>query len=301
MAEVDQIKTHLNSIVDIIDTGFVTTLNEMINEIDLAFDYVDKTVIKKLYKYSKILERDSEFRASEKQKLKEILKEHEEKLFSICDNKSKLRNIDFEFLNDLRLFGNLLDMNVFKDENKNTKRTLVNYINSLYMTVTFGNTENFDESIENLTQQMNDFIQITKSKYEKQNEVEQNTQSNEQSNSSKGSKHQSKYRNKNEQVPEEIGNLFATIMENPEVMNMAQDLSKQFKNGNVNPMSMITSLMSGKSNPKLDNIVNKITSDVERKIEMGQIDPTRLQEQTASIMQAMNKTDLSALQKFIKK
>lgn len=301
MAEVDQIKTHLNSIVDIIDTGFVTTLNEMINEIDLAFDYVDKTVIKKLYKYSKILERDSEFRASEKQKLKEILKEHEEKLFSICDNKSKLRNIDFEFLNDLRLFGNLLDMNVFKDENKNTKRTLVNYINSLYMTVTFGNTENFDESIENLTQQMNDFIQITKSKYEKQNEIEQNTQSNEQSNSSKGSKHQSKYRNKNEQVPEEIGNLFATIMENPEVMNMAQDLSKQFKNGNVNPMSMITSLMSGKSNPKLDNIVNKITSDVERKIEMGQIDPTRLQEQTASIMQAMNKTDLSALQKFIKK
>ena len=108
-------------------------LSRFINEIDLSFDYVDKSVIDRLRKMLRKMDNEEEYNRFTNDTLIK-LREYEKNISYIMMSKRKLRSVDYDFLNNLVLFNDLLDFKIFKDENKNTKRTICTYLYNIYMT-----------------------------------------------------------------------------------------------------------------------------------------------------------------------
>lgn len=84
-----------------------------------------------------------------------------------------------------------------------------------------------------------------------------------------------------------LGNIFQSLMSNNEIMNIATDLSKDIKEENIDPMSLLSSIMSGKPNDKLNKLVSNITNKIETKINNGEIDKDALEQQAQSIMNSV--------------
>lgn len=131
----------------------LNTLNQMTNEFDLVFDYVPKDTIQKLHDYKKRLETDEAYFAAQTSNTYETLEPHHISILTVCNKQRKLKTADFQFLNDVVLFDGILKFDLFRDENKNTKETLVKYLHTLYMTSVV-NTKAPAEVIE-LVQQQN--------------------------------------------------------------------------------------------------------------------------------------------------
>ena len=64
-------------------------------------------------------------------------------------------------------------------------------------------------------------------------------------------------------------------MENKSIMNLAEKVSKDLKNQNINPMELMSGLMTGKNimqNKKFANLVTNLSKEIETKIETGELD-----------------------------
>ena len=262
---------------------FLDTMNQMINEFDLSFDYIGKDTLSKLREYMSKLRDNEDLFDAEMQKIINVVKPFEEQLFMLCTSGSKMKTSQLSFLENLSLFNDLLKFDEFKSENKNTKRELVKYINSFYMSACFL-TLKFDQDVstDELTLELSKFVDSIKTRNE----------ANEKSKNTKDTKRK---------LPRQGGSsggidtsIFDTLFANPELLNMATDISKDMQRQNFNPMSLMSSLLSGKSNPQLNNLVNNITSKIEQKINTGEIDKYKLEEQAANIMSAVQSSDLSS-------
>jgi hypothetical protein len=89
-----------------------------------------------------------------------------------------------------------------------------------------------------------------------------------------------------------LSNIFQSLMANNDIMNIASDLSKDIKNENIDPMSLLTSLMSGQPNDKLNKLVTNITNKIETKINNGEIDKDLLEKQAENIMSSVQNKNL---------
>ena len=78
--------------------------------------------------------------------------------------------------------------------------------------------------------------------------------------------------------------MFKALMSNSGIMNIATDLSKDIQNQNIDPMSMLSGLMSGRPDSKIQDIITNITGKIESKINSGEIDKTELETQAKNIM-----------------
>lgn len=253
-------------ILDILKKNIINSILQFVNEIDLSFDYISKDIIKKLHKFIKQLETDNSVFYTKIDEVNTMLSLYNNNIYTIINSVRKIKKQDFEFLNDICLF-NILDLKLFNDENKNTKKTLVEHLNTIYsftnVLVLFksgGNIEEYLEKLHNIQQSQevdvdnkNDFLtDILKNKG----------------------------RNGKNNDNNELNNLFNTLLNNPTIMNIAQDLSKNLEEDNVNPMNLLSSIMSGKPNATL----NKLTKVIEDKINTGELNTQELESQAENII-----------------
>ena len=286
-------------------------LKKFFNEIDLAFDYVSKSDVEKLNAFLKRLHNENVTKFTST--ILEKLKQYEEKISYIVMSKTKLKSSHFSFLNEVVLFNDILDFSVFANENKNTKRTIVNYLYNMYMSSFVLQSAFADMSnIEDFTKHINKFVSNLKVQNEKPSEIVHEIVPCRTDGFAIG------------KVPKnsiDLGNILSSItgtftgdvfgtgmqsggvggvggvgglgglggvlqslMGNKEIMNLASDLSKDIQNQNLDPMALLSSMMSGKPNSAIDNLVSNITGKIEKKINNGDIDKDLLQTQAQSIL-----------------
>jgi hypothetical protein len=79
-------------------------------------------------------------------------------------------------------------------------------------------------------------------------------------------------------------------MQNGDIMNLATELSKDIQSENLDPMTLLSSMMSGKPDNKIQKLVENITSKIETKINSGEIDQNVLEQQAQSILSTVQNT-----------
>ena len=93
-------------------------------------------------------------------------------------------------------------------------------------------------------------------------------------------------------MPAGFENIMSNLMGNKDILNIATEISDQMKNEQINPMAMLSGLMSGKMDPSLTNLVSKVQESVENKISSGEINKQQFEEQAKNIIQTVNSSDL---------
>lgn len=207
-----------------------------------------------------------------------------------------MKTAEYDFLKDIVLFNGLLKFEVFKDENKNTKLSLVKYLHTIYMSVFvlhFGMVSGGD--VDSLTQHLSGFVKGIRDKMLEEQAVLS------EGSSKKRKQHQS---NRLPQAPSQtapvqnFGNLMESLMQNNEIMNLATDLSRDIQSQNLDPMMLLSSIMSGKPNETVQNLVSNITNKIESKINNGEIDKGMLEQQAQSIMSSVQNSGGDIQQMF---
>ena len=103
---------------------------------------------------------------------------------------------------------------------------------------------------------------------------------------------------KNPNTMNDVNKLMSDLMGNKEIMSIANDVSKQFQEKNIDPSKIMSSLLSGNlNNPELKDIFENVSNTIEQKINDGTIDKTALESQTNSIMSQISKTNLGDILK----
>lgn len=323
-----------------IDNELEKTINNFINEIDIGFDYIDKKIITKLRKFIKIFIKDSS--EPKMNKINEIfnnLKVYENDLVYITITKNKLKTSDFNFMNNIILFD-IIHFELFKNENKNTKRTLTNYLYNIYMSCFFLhiglngsiNDDNLNHFINNLQSKLKIHNEQTMSIPKKNKKIIQKSNSSNIASTSnisnmtnianianmhnmsdptselqkmmRGylSQNVSKMFNSNNEddidddeekpIPDfmnnQFGNIIKNLMSNGEIMNIATELSKDIQNENIDPMVLLSSLMSGKPNDKIEKLIKNISVKIEDKINKGDINEELLKKETDNILNSFD-------------
>jgi len=240
-------------------TEYISTLVQMVNEIDLVFDYVDKNVVIGLKQYIESFN-DAKFAKEHIEKFIEDVKPYYDKIRKIT-GPSKVKSRDFDFLSELELFSGLMVFDVFRDENKNTKRTLVKYIETMYVAacVASDRVSSLDVFLETIE--------------EEQKQEEQKT--------------------RGVVAAGGIDQVFGSLLKNKDIMNMASELTRDLKDSNIDPMTIMSSIMSGTPNTEVTNLVSSITNKIENRINSGEINRDELEKQAQSMMSAIRGSDLA--------
>ena len=292
---------------NILKTQLLKILNDFTRELDLSFEYINKDVLNVLTKRIKSCENnDIKFKSLYTDILSHL--DSYKSQLQIA-NKDKVRTHELDFLNDIVLLG--CSFKVFSDEKKNTKKTLVNYLHEFYTVSSFLNIVNNDnvndDSIFNTIQNM----------------VEQLTLKSELQPQEISSKTNNTKKNKNN----DLGNLaglsdlsclsglgglgdidmegfdkiketplfsqFNELMQNKDIMNLANELTSEIQMNDIDPLTIMSSLMSGNlQDNKLNNLINTIGGKITQKINDGDIDKDMLENHANKFI---NKDDLMSL------
>jgi hypothetical protein len=76
-------------------------------------------------------------------------------------------------------------------------------------------------------------------------------------------------------------------MQNGEIMNLATDLSRDIQSQNIDPMMLLSSIMTGKPDDRVQNLITNISSKIETKINSGEIDKDILEQQAQTILSSV--------------
>jgi len=269
----------MNNLVDVRPT-LKTSLTNFINEIDLVFEYIDKSKVKALRKFLNKLN-DSTYLDNFAKEICSKLEKYKEPISKIVISNGKIKSSNFDFLNELVLFDNILEFSSFKDENKNTKRTIVKYLHNVYMScfvLQFGSKDN-QQFIGNFIQEIAAATQQQKSNT--------NATTTNQTTTPTGS---------TTTTPTDgFQNIFQSLMSNKELVSIANDLTKDIQKENLDPMALLSSMMSGKPDPKITNLVNTITGKIEEKINNGDIDKKMLEDQANTLLSTVSSSGMPNL------
>jgi hypothetical protein len=268
---------------NILKKEVLKVLNQFINEVELSFDYIDKRKIIEATKQISKFEKDENIFNEFIKNFISKNKQYESLLYKIVSSNSKIKSSEFEFLDNIELLN--IKFNIFNKENKNTKKTLIKYIYNIYMSCSvvynFSNIE--DQNFDGFLKFMNDF----KLNLEESNKKEINS-------CSKANNKKNKKKNNNQEMFGSLNDLNGLIgsnlTNNPNIMNLANEIAKDIEKENIDPMTILSSMMSGSSNPTVNNLVKNITNKLENKINTGEIDGNLLEEQAQNMMKAVEDT-----------
>jgi len=274
----------------ILKTQLLKNLDDFIRELDISFEYIDKTLLKKAkQKVEKSQTNDIKF--------KELYLSLYNTLEKYKDNlhlSIKVKSIDLEFLNSIKILD--IPFDSFKDEKKNTKKTLVNYLKEFYitsnflrciMTNDFSLNDEIADLINKLTIDVNPEQNILISK-EKINEIADLS---------------SMLNSSNNQPMNDILGTLNGFMQNKEIMNIATELTNDIQSQKIDPMNIMNSLLTGNLNDsKITSLVSSISEKITSKIANGDIDKNMLEEHANTFMNKLtSNNDLMNLAKNFKK
>jgi len=279
----------------LIKNEILSTLVSFITQLDLVFDYINNEYINKLRDFSTTLNDDITL-LNFSETTYNILKQYESNLSYIIMGKHKIKSSDYNFLNNITLFNNILEFNVFQDENKNTKKTIVSYLYNLYMScfiLKFGRQTDTTEFGQNLTSFIENLQKVSQEPTNSKNKKKKHNRHSQHTNNNSHSQHTNNNNMSMNNIMNLINNpsnlngldnVFKSLMSNNELMNIANDLSADIQNQNIDPLTLLTSMMSGKPNNQIQNLVNNVTKKIEHKINKGEIDKSLLESQAKNIL-----------------
>jgi hypothetical protein len=284
---------------ELIKKELFKNVDAFLNELELTMDYLDPQVIPSIRKYMEKIDTDKE----EFNKFLDYTTQHlgsfESKISAVLFSNKKIKSDFYNFLNGVTLFSNILSFRVFENESKNTKKGLIKYLYSIYMSSVFLNqTKDTTNETDILQNKLSEFV----SKIQQEAETALQAEDIKQNKPSSSSKH--KRRNaisvghSNLPHPDPsilaglggnlgggMGDIMESILGNKEILNIATDISQKMQSQQINPMSMLSSLMTGNiENTPLQGLVEEIQQKVEDKINTGEIDKSKLEDQAKSIM-----------------
>lgn len=258
-----------DSLQNVIRKELVSTMTLFANQIELQFDYIDIKVIEEINKCIEKCNKDDEYFKEFVETVKSRLQEYSHNISSIVLTKRKISKNQYTFMNSIKLFEDTLDFSIFENENKNTKKTIVEFLHAINMScMLLFSALNKELSPEELSKDLSDFILNMKS------EVDKNIKAV----TKKGS-------NKNTDNKNNVnGDVFSSLMSNSHILDIASDISKDLQSSKIDPMSLLTSLLSGKPNKQVNGIVESISKKIESKIANGELKEDELKDQATKIM-----------------
>jgi hypothetical protein len=258
-----------------ITENLITNISRMLNEIDLAFEDFDSSIIEACEAcLAKI--------KSSKQELQEFcqqtcqdLKDYQSAIINVTVPSRKLKASDYSFLDEIKLFRapKCIDFCFFTKESKPTKKNLVKYIYQILMSsqVILTQTEG------SKTEELQKFLGDLKERVDQASVVAiQN---------SKVEKSKKKKVISLAKTPEDI---FKGLSDNKELMEIASGIAEDLRTRNLDPMTLISSVMSGTQNDDLNEMMASVTQKIEAKIEDGSIQKDLLEAQATEMMKSLN-------------
>ena len=260
--------------MDIARTELHDNITKFINEIDIAFDYIPKEIIKKLKNYQKTLLANHSKEIDLYNKLSPIQSD-----ININSN-TKLKNISFDFLNNVKLFDDIMDFNLFNSEHKSTKKVIVKYLYNIFMCVFI---LQFNDSNDSIKQ----FLSGIQEQIESQRKQEQQQQEKEQEHKQAVEQYRQKKIEKGG-----IEEMINSLLTNPMIQSLANDITSDLKNEHINHMSLLESLMSGKPDNKLLGLIEKLSEKLETKMKNGELDKDMLENEAKNLINNLSNSNL---------
>jgi hypothetical protein len=84
------------------------------------------------------------------------------------------------------------------------------------------------------------------------------------------------------------GNPLENLLNNKQIMDLAGEISRDISQSNIDPMSMISGLLSGNGGgQEFQDFMEKITSKIDNKMNNGELDKTKLEQESESIIKSL--------------
>jgi hypothetical protein len=326
---------------ELIKNELFKNVDAFLNELDLTMEYLDPQIIPSIRKYIKGINSNQDDFKLFLEYTTHHLGSFQPNISAVLFSNKKIKSNYYNFLNNITLFNKRLNFRVFENESKNTKKGLIKYIYSIYMSSVFlhqtispeGTTSSSQDESEVLTNKLAEFV----NKIQKEAET---ALKEEDIKPAKASSSKHKRRNAISNGQSNLPNIDPSIMSgltggglegimsgltggglegimsgltggglegimsgltgggmggmegimesilgNKEMLNIATDISQKMHSQELNPMSMLSSLMSGNiENTPLQGLVEEIQQKVENKINSGEIDKEKLEDQAKNIM-----------------
>jgi len=277
-----------------IKTELFKNIDSFINEIELCFDYQNVSNI--LTFINSIKENETLFNIFVDKTYLHLYK-FEKEMSVILFSNHKIRTPAYKFLDDIVLFEDSpepLKLITFTNENKNTKKSFLKYIYNIYMSCFFIYLHQNKNESGTLMTELNEFV----SNITKESQITQELQTFPDPpieeiiipNTSTNTNYNTNYDTSG------LNGLMSSLMGNVDIMNIANEISSEMKNETLNPMDIMSSLMSGNMNDgPLGDLMNKIKISVDSKINSGEINQTLLEEQAKDIINKVQDTGMANL------
>lgn len=279
---------------ELIKKDFFKNIKEFVNEIDLTMDYLDKNSVPSIKKYINEIENDNMLFNAFIEYTTSHLKIYEVQISVILFSNKKIKSDYYNFMNGISLFNNILNFRVFENESKNTKKDLIKYLYSIYMSCVFLSTSN--ETTGSLNHKLEEFvntIQLKADTTDTTDTTDIKTMNKNRRNAmviddKMSNMIQSMQKNNNTPNLGDFSGIMESILGNKDILNIANDISQKMQSQQLNPMTMIASLMSGNiTDSPLQSLVEEIQQKVESKINNGEIDKNQLEDQAKNIMNSI--------------
>lgn len=280
---------------NLIKTELLNTLDKFVNELDIAFEYVTKDTIMEIKKYiNKIKVSDEELKSLVDDIL-ENFKSCESKLAFLSLSNGKIKTKEFDILDNKTVFGNLLNLSLFKEENKNTKKIICKYIYNMYMSsviLKFSFSDNL--SLDSLNQELSKYFNVIKEQHNQQNNTVQ--QSGSEGNKKKPIRRLPKGNPDMTNMAnlEGMDDIMNSLFANKDLVNIASEFTSDIQRQNINPMMMLGSLMSGKPDKKITELINQISNKLERKLNSGELDKEVFEQQASNLMNTLKTSNITS-------
>ena len=290
---------------NILKSQLLKITNDFIREIDISFDYINKDILKKVKQNISISE-------SNDIKFKELyinLYNTIEKYKTSIYLNEKVKTSQLLFLNDIILFE--IPFSLFNEESKNTKKTIVNYLKELFITSNFLRcietlNENDDNSVlyNEIQEMIEKIIHVTDSSTSDVTILNKNDKTTikkptinllndmmkEFGGGGGGMGGIGGMSNLLESLPiNDIMGSISGIMQNKDIMNIANELTNEIEMSNIDPMSIMSSLLSGNTNDnQISSLISNISSKITNKINNGDIDKNVLETEANKFMETLS-------------
>jgi hypothetical protein len=279
---------------ELIKKELFKNINAFLNEIELTMDYLDPQTVPSIKKYLKSIDKSEDEFKSFLEYTTHHLGSFESKISAVLFSNKKIKSDFYNFLDGVSLFSNILHFKVFENESKNTKKGMIKYLYSIYMSCVFLNQVDTNTQGDALQSKLAEFVE--KIQKEAQDTLKEDDIKTPSSSSKTPLRHQrrnaiSHPRSGPSSQPGlgDFDGIMESILGNKEILNIANDISQKMHSQQLNPMSMLSSLMTGNiENTPLQGLVEEIQQKVETKINNGEIDKSQLEEQAKTIIGSIN-------------
>lgn len=208
-------------------------------EIEVGFENIDNSVKTNLNKFVKEIEKESVFESWVETEYKN-LSLYSDKLKTVCDKmkrNEKIQNNEFDFLNEMIVFNDILELKNFKDENRSTKKDICVLMYNVYKTLQIiKKGMDYKLSEEELDDLYNKCVVKVVEPKIVEKKVEQR-----------------------QLQPQASGSNV--------LQNLVTDMLGEFQRGELNPMELLQDIMKGPENiTKEGTSINKFTKKYEQRL-----------------------------------